>query len=49
MRPNFLTYDYFLIPYAIIQGVMGGIIGWYAAKHLLERKSHKMTPNQITI
>jgi hypothetical protein len=38
---DFLTYDYFMIPYSIIQGVMGGFLGWYIANHLLERKSYK--------
>ncbi len=35
---DFLTYSYFLIPYSIIQGVMGAFIGWYIAKYFLERK-----------
>ena len=34
---NFLTFGYFLIPYSIIQGVMGGFIGWYLANYLNER------------
>jgi len=34
---HFLTYGYFLIPYSIIQGVMGGFIGWYIAKNLPEK------------
>ncbi|MHA2393323.1 MAG: hypothetical protein ACXAEX_15385 [Promethearchaeota archaeon] len=34
---HFLTYGYFLIPYSIIQGVMGGFIGWYIAKNLRKR------------
>jgi len=38
---DFLTYDYFLIPYSIIQGVMGAFIGWYAANYLLKRKLNK--------
>jgi len=35
---DFLTYGYFLIPFSIIQGVMGAFIGWYAANYLLDRK-----------
>ncbi|MFW9825953.1 MAG: hypothetical protein ACFFE4_23640, partial [Candidatus Thorarchaeota archaeon] len=35
---NFLTYSYFLIPYSIIQGVMGAFLGWYASNLLLQRK-----------
>ncbi|MFX1406097.1 MAG: hypothetical protein ACFFBW_04020 [Promethearchaeota archaeon] len=35
---HFLTYGYFLIPYSIIQGLMGGFIGWYAANYLLMKK-----------
>ncbi|MFX1456909.1 MAG: hypothetical protein ACFFDB_16155 [Promethearchaeota archaeon] len=35
---NFLTYAYFLIPYSIIQGVMGAFLGWYTANFLTERK-----------
>ncbi|MFW9968946.1 MAG: hypothetical protein ACFFDF_02015 [Candidatus Odinarchaeota archaeon] len=31
---DFLTYGYFLIPYSIIQGLMGGFIGWYIANNL---------------
>lgn len=37
---NILTYGYFMIPYSIIQGIMGGFIGWYAANYLLE-KNHE--------
>jgi len=37
---DFLTYGYFMVPYSIIQGIMGGFIGWYAAKYLLERGKH---------
>jgi hypothetical protein len=35
---NFLTYGYFLIPYSIIQGVMGAFVGWYIANHSLMKK-----------
>jgi hypothetical protein len=38
---HFLTYDYFLIPYSIIQGVMGGFLGWYLANVILERRVQK--------
>ncbi|MFX1490320.1 MAG: hypothetical protein ACFFBI_14310 [Promethearchaeota archaeon] len=44
---DFLTYGYFLIPYSIIQGVMGGFIGWYLADYLLERRHYIKSPNQI--
>ena len=35
---HFLTYDYFLIPYTVVQGVMGGFLGWYVANVILERR-----------
>ncbi|MFX1380235.1 MAG: hypothetical protein ACFFA4_14200 [Promethearchaeota archaeon] len=35
---DFLTYDYFLIPYSIVQGVMGGFLGWYFAQYLNKNK-----------
>ncbi|MFX1287695.1 MAG: hypothetical protein ACFFFY_03925 [Promethearchaeota archaeon] len=38
---HFLTYDYFLIPYSIVQGVMGGLLGWYAANVILEKRIQK--------
>ncbi|UCC20882.1 MAG: hypothetical protein JSV62_06275 [Promethearchaeota archaeon] len=38
---GFRTYEYFMIPYSIVQGVMGGFLGWYIANHLLERKNYK--------
>jgi hypothetical protein len=38
---HFLTYDYFLIPYSIIQGVMGGFIGWYLANVILDKRAQK--------
>jgi hypothetical protein len=38
---DFLTYAYFLIPYSIIQGVMGGLIGWYAANSILKNRIQK--------
>jgi len=44
---DFLRYGYFLIPYSIIQGVVGSFIGWYFAKYLLERRHFTKTPNQI--
>ncbi|MFX1234827.1 MAG: hypothetical protein ACFFBY_09745 [Promethearchaeota archaeon] len=31
---HFLTYGYFMIPYSIIQGIMGGFMGWYIANYL---------------
>ncbi|MFX1420519.1 MAG: hypothetical protein ACFE9N_16600 [Promethearchaeota archaeon] len=37
---DFLTYGYFMIPYSIIQGVMGAFIGWYIANHFLERNKY---------
>ncbi|MFX1493079.1 MAG: hypothetical protein ACFFBZ_02225 [Promethearchaeota archaeon] len=38
---DFLTYGYFLIPYSIIQGVMGGFIGWYIANYILKNRIQK--------
>jgi len=38
---DFLTYGYFLIPYSIIQGVMGGFIGWYLANYILKNRIQK--------
>jgi hypothetical protein len=38
---DFLTYGYFLIPYSIIQGVMGGFIGWYIANYILKNRNQK--------
>lgn len=38
---DFLTYAYFLIPYSIIQGVMGGFIGWYIANSILKNRIQK--------
>ena len=35
---DFLTYGYFMIPYSIIQGVMGGFIGWYIGNYALNKK-----------
>ncbi|MFW9828112.1 MAG: hypothetical protein ACFFEY_10995 [Candidatus Thorarchaeota archaeon] len=37
---DFLTYAYFLIPYSIMQGIMGAFIGWYTAKYYLKRKNY---------
>jgi hypothetical protein len=37
---DFLTYAYFMIPYSIIQGVMGAFIGWYLANSLLRKINH---------
>jgi hypothetical protein len=37
---DFLTYNYFMIPYAIIQGVMGAFIGWYLANYLIEKDNY---------
>ena len=37
---DFLTYSYFMIPYSVIQGVMGAFIGWYLANYLIERNNH---------
>ncbi|MFW9902449.1 MAG: hypothetical protein ACFFDY_14375, partial [Candidatus Thorarchaeota archaeon] len=34
---DFLTYDYFLIPYSIIQGVMGGFLGWCIANYFRKK------------
>jgi len=34
---DFLTHGYFMIPYSIIQGVMGGFLGWYIANYLCEK------------
>ncbi|MFW9783843.1 MAG: hypothetical protein ACFFFB_16275 [Candidatus Heimdallarchaeota archaeon] len=38
---HFLTYGYFLIPYSIIQGVMGGFLGWCLANSLIKREVEK--------
>ncbi|MFX1323310.1 MAG: hypothetical protein ACFE8N_00020 [Promethearchaeota archaeon] len=38
---HFLTYGYFMIPYSIIQGVMGGFLGWYIANFLRKREGEK--------
>ena len=38
---GFRTYEYFMIPYSVIQGVIGGFMGWYIANHLLERRRYK--------
>jgi hypothetical protein len=38
---DFLTYDYFMIPYSIIQGIMGAFLGWYIANYLLNKKMQK--------
>ena len=35
---HFLTYGYFLIPYAIVQGVMGGFLGWYIANVIIDKR-----------
>ncbi|MFX1427742.1 MAG: hypothetical protein ACFFBE_14915 [Promethearchaeota archaeon] len=35
---DFLNFSYFLIPYSIIQGVMGAFMGWYVAGYMLQRK-----------
>ncbi|MFW9819369.1 MAG: hypothetical protein ACFFE5_07145, partial [Candidatus Thorarchaeota archaeon] len=37
---DFLTYSYFMIPYSVIQGVMGAFIGSYLANYLIERINH---------
>jgi hypothetical protein len=29
-----------MIPYSIIQGVMGALIGWYLANYLLGKTNH---------
>jgi hypothetical protein len=29
-----------LISYSIVQGVMGGFLGWYLANFILERRVH---------
>ncbi len=34
---DFLTYSYFMIPYTVIQGVMGAFIGWYIANYFLNK------------
>ncbi|MFX1555212.1 MAG: hypothetical protein ACFFBV_14905 [Promethearchaeota archaeon] len=38
---DFLTYGYFMIPYSIIQGVMGGFLGWYIANNMLKNRIQK--------
>lgn len=38
---HFLTYGYFLIPYSIVQGVMGSLLGWYIANKILEKRFQK--------
>ncbi len=38
---DFLTYGYFMIPYGIIQGVMGGFLGWYIANNILKKRIQK--------
>jgi hypothetical protein len=38
---HFLTYGYFLIPYSIVQGVLGGFLGWYLANVILEKRIQK--------
>jgi len=38
---HFLTYGYFIIPYSIIQGVMGGLLGWYVANSMLKNRIQK--------
>ncbi|MFX0041137.1 MAG: hypothetical protein ACFFAB_17490 [Candidatus Heimdallarchaeota archaeon] len=38
---DFLTYGYFMIPYSIIQGVMGGFLGWYIANYTLNKRIMK--------
>ncbi len=38
---DFLTYNYFLIPYSIIQGVIGGFLGWYIANYLHEKGTQR--------
>ena len=35
---DFLTFAYFMIPYSIIQGVMGAFLGWYIANYMLKNK-----------
>jgi len=35
---DFLTFAYFMIPYSIIQGVMGAFLGWYLANYVLKNK-----------
>jgi hypothetical protein len=39
---DFLTYYYFMIPYSIIQGIMGAFLGWYVANYLLNKKMLKV-------
>ena len=38
---DFLTHGYFMIPYSIIQGIMGGFLGWYLANYALKRRIQK--------
>ena len=38
---DFLTFAYFMIPYSIIQGVIGGFLGWYIANNMLKNGIQK--------
>ncbi|MFX0145850.1 MAG: hypothetical protein ACFE9C_17425 [Candidatus Hodarchaeota archaeon] len=38
---DFLTYGYFMIPYAIIQAAIGGFLGWYVANNILKKRIQK--------
>ena len=40
---DFLTYWYFMIPYSIMEGVMGGFIGWYLANLYIGRSKINKT------
>jgi hypothetical protein len=44
---HFLTYGYFMIPYSIIQGVMGGFIGWYIANYLKIKNQNENSSMKI--
>jgi hypothetical protein len=39
---DFLTFSYFMIPYSIIQGIMGAFLGWYIANYFKERINHNL-------
>ena len=38
---DFLTFSYFMIPYSMIQGVMGGFLGWYLSNNFLKNSIQK--------
>jgi len=38
---GFRTYEYFMVPYSIIQGVMGALLGWYFANNMLKNRIQK--------